>query len=72
MKSETTNEQTETLNVGTFESSSTAENSSAFIQHNDLIEDIDIVGDPFYLRYYRSFHNHELDLHQINSYDESM
>jgi hypothetical protein len=26
-----------------------------------LIEDIDIAGDPYYLKYYRSFHNHELD-----------
>lgn len=30
---------------------------------NDLLEDIDIAGDPYYLKYYRSFHNHELDPH---------
>jgi len=32
---------------------------------SDLIEDIDIEGDPFYLKYYRSFHNHELDTNII-------
>jgi hypothetical protein len=32
---------------------------------SDLIEDIDIDGDPFYLKYYRSFHNHELDTNII-------
>jgi hypothetical protein len=32
---------------------------------NDLIEDIDITGDPYYLKYYRSFHNHELDPNTI-------
>lgn len=32
---------------------------------SDLIEDIDIPGDPFYLKYYRSFHNHELDSNVI-------
>jgi hypothetical protein len=35
------------------------------IPHNDLIEDIDIAGDPYYLKYYRSFHNHELDPNTI-------
>jgi len=32
---------------------------------SDLIEDIDIEGDPFYLKYYRSFHNHDLDTNII-------
>jgi len=35
------------------------------IAANDLIEDIDISGDPYYLKYYRSFHNHELDPNTI-------
>jgi len=43
---------------------------------NDLIEDIDISGDPYYLKYYRSFHNHELDpntiLNESQLIDEDM
>ena len=43
---------------------------------NDLIEDIDIHGDPYYLKYYRSFHNHELDpntiLNESQLLDEDM
>lgn len=43
---------------------------------NDLIEDIDINGDPYYLKYYRSFHNHELDpntiLNESQLVDEDM
>jgi len=32
---------------------------------SDLIEDIDMEDDPYYLKYYRSFHNHELDTNII-------
>lgn len=35
--------------------------TSAEAPQNDLLEDIDIPGDPYYLKYYRSFHNHELE-----------
>lgn len=46
------------------------------VPHNDLIEDIDINGDPYYLKYYRSFHNHELDpntiLNESQLLDEDM
>ena len=34
---------------------------------SDLIDDIDIDGDPYYLKYYRSFHNHELDTNLIEN-----
>ena len=32
-----------------------------------MLEDIDIDGDPYYLKYYRSFHNHELDTNVIQN-----
>lgn len=34
-------------------------------RYNDVCEDIDIEDDPFYLKYYRSFHNHELDANLV-------
>ena len=34
---------------------------------SELIDDIDIPGDPYYLKYYRSFHNHELDTNLIEN-----
>ena len=33
---------------------------------NDLVDDIDIEEDPYYLKYYRSFHNHDLDTHLVD------
>lgn len=36
---------------------------------SDLIEDIDLEGNPFYLKYYRSFHNHDLDTHLMENED---
>ena len=33
---------------------------------SDLIEDLDIPNDPYYLKYYRPFHNHPLDTELIN------
>src|SRR3569833_1523622 len=32
---------------------------------SNLISDIDIPGDPYFLSKYRSFHNHELDSNMI-------
>ena len=34
---------------------------------SELIDDIDIEGDPYYLKYYRSFHNHELDTNLVEN-----
>ena len=36
-------------------------------KYSDLIEDIDLEDNPFYLKYYRSFHNHDLDTHLIEN-----
>jgi hypothetical protein len=35
--------------------------------YNELLEDIDIDGDPYYLKYYRGFHNHDLDTNVIEN-----
>lgn len=37
------------------------------VQYNELLDDINIEGDPYYLKYYRSFHNHELDTNIIEN-----
>lgn len=34
-------------------------------EYPGLVEDIDIEGDPYYLKYYRSFHNHDLDTNLV-------
>ena len=36
-------------------------------QYNELLDDIDVEGDPYYLKYYRNFHNHELDTNVIEN-----
>lgn len=33
--------------------------------HRDMLDDIDLPGDPYFLKCYRSFHNHELDTGMI-------
>lgn len=59
-----------------FELSSTLRKDISNIPHSDTMEDVDIEGDPFYLKYYRSFHNHELDpntiLNESQLVDEDM
>ncbi|CDW85737.1 UNKNOWN [Stylonychia lemnae] len=40
-----------------------------FNKFSQLLEDIDIPGDPFFLQKYRSFHNHELDTNMIEHQD---
>ena len=37
------------------------------VQYNELLDDINIEGDPYYLKYYRSFHNHDLDTNIIEN-----
>ena len=34
---------------------------------SELIDDIDIKSDPYFLKYYRSYHNHELDTNLIEN-----
>eukprot|EP00347_Sterkiella_histriomuscorum_P002817 403366692 len=39
-----------------------------FNKFSQLLEDIDILDDPFFLHRYRSFHNHELDTNMIENW----
>ena len=40
-----------------------------FNKFSQLLEDIDLPGDPFYLQKYRSFHNHDLDTNMIEHHN---
>ena len=48
----------------TIDESKRSTNKSKF---SELIDDIDIKGDEYYLKYYRSFHNHELDTNLVEN-----
>ena len=48
-----------------FELNSTLKTNGSQVPNADQLEDIDVPGDEFYLKYYRSFHNHELDSNMI-------